>query len=61
MLVFMDMDTYEQIEIPRDFLEERAAFLQDGMKVTVESHEGRPIGVAIPDQVTLEVVEADPW
>ncbi|MGA7455977.1 MAG: elongation factor P [Methyloceanibacter sp.] len=60
MLTFMDTDTYEQIEIPSDLLEERAAFLQDGMKVTVESHEGRPIGVAIPDQVTLEVVEAEP-
>ena len=60
MLMFMDMDTYDQIEIPADFLEERAAFLQDGMKVTVESHEGKPIGVAIPDQVTLAVVEADP-
>jgi elongation factor P len=60
MLTFMDSDTYEQIEIPSDLLEERAAFLQDGMNVTVESHEGRPIGVAIPDQVTLEVVEAEP-
>jgi elongation factor P len=59
MLTFMDSDTYDQIQIPRDLLEERAAFLQDGMKVTVESHEGRPIGVAIPDQVTLEVVEAE--
>ena len=60
MLTFMDMDTYDQIQIPRDFLEERAAFLQDGMKVTVESHEGRPIGISLPDQVTLEVVEAEP-
>jgi elongation factor P len=60
MLVFMDTDTYDQIELPKDFLEERAAFLQEGMKVTVESHEGKPIGVAIPEQVTLEVVEADP-
>ena len=60
MLTFMDMATYEQIELPRDFLEERAAFLQDGMKVNVESHEGRPIGVSLPDQVTLKVVEADP-
>jgi len=60
MLTFMDSDTYDQIQIPRDLLEERAAFLQDGMKVTVESHEGRPIGIAIPDQVTLEVVEAEP-
>jgi elongation factor P len=60
MLVFMDMDTYDQINIRREFLEERAAFLQDGMKVRVESHEGTPIGVTLPDQVTLEVVEADP-
>ncbi|MBM3543376.1 MAG: elongation factor P [Alphaproteobacteria bacterium] len=60
MLTFMDTDTYDQINIPRDFLEERAAFLQDGMMVNVESHEGRPIGVSLPDQVTLEVVEADP-
>ena len=30
------------------------------MKVTVESYEGRPIGISLPDQVTLEVVEAEP-
>ncbi len=60
MLVFMDSDTYDQIEIPQEFLEERAAFLQEGMKVTVESHEGTPLGVSIPEHVTLAVVEADP-
>jgi len=60
MLTFMDMNTYDQMSLPRDFLEERAAFLQDGMKVTVESHEGKPIGITLPDQVTLEVVEAEP-
>jgi elongation factor P len=59
-LVFMDMDTYEQIEVPSGFLEERAAFLQEGMKVTVESHEGRSIGITLPDHVILAVVEADP-
>jgi elongation factor P len=60
MLTFMDLDTYDQIQIPKELIGERAAFLQDGMAVTVESHEGRPIGVALPDQVTLEVVEAEP-
>ncbi len=60
MLTFMDLDTYDQIQIPKELLGERSAFLQDGMTVTVESHEGRPIGVALPDQVTLEVVEAEP-
>lgn len=59
-LVFMDVDSYEQLEIAKDFIGERAAFLQDGMTVTVESHEGRPIGVNLPDQVVLEVVEAEP-
>ena len=60
MLTFMDTETYDQIEIPREFLEDRAAFLQEGMQVTVESHEGKPIGISLPDQVTLKVVEADP-
>lgn len=60
MLTFMDTETYDQIQIPRDLLEDRSAFLQDGMMVTVESYEGRALGVALPDQVTLEVVEADP-
>lgn len=60
MLVFMDTDSYEQMELPRDFVGDRAAFLQDGMMVVVEMHEGRPIGVNLPDQVTLKIAEADP-
>jgi elongation factor P len=58
-LVFMDTTTYDQLNLPRDFVGERAAFLQDGMMVAVELHEERPIGIRLPDQVTLEVVEAD--
>ena len=60
MLVFMDSANYEQLEIQTDFIGERAAFLQDGMTVTVESYEDKPIGVSLPDQVTLAIAEADP-
>ncbi|SKA34963.1 elongation factor P [Consotaella salsifontis] len=60
MLVFMDSESYEQLELQKDFVGERAAFLQDGMVVTVELYEERPIGVSLPDQVTLAIVEADP-
>ena len=60
MLVFMNTDSYEQIELQSDFVGERTAFLQDGMMVVVESHENRPIGVRLPDQVTLEVSETEP-
>lgn len=59
-LVFMDSDTYEQIELMSDFVGDRAAFLQDGMTVTLELHEGRPIGITLPQHVTLEITEADP-
>jgi elongation factor P len=59
-LVFMDNESYEQLELQEEFVGERAAFLQDGMTVTLEMHEERPIGIKLPDQVTLEVVEADP-
>ncbi|GLK66699.1 elongation factor P [Hansschlegelia plantiphila] len=59
-LVFMDTNTYEQITLASEFVGERAAFLQDGMTVTVEMHEERAIGVKLPDHVTLQIVEADP-
>jgi elongation factor P len=58
-LVFMNSDTYDQITLHEDFVGERAAFLQDGMKVTLEMHEERPIGIQLPSQVTLAIVEAD--
>ncbi|BDA83523.1 elongation factor P [Aureimonas sp. SA4125] len=59
-LVFMDIESYEQLELQKDFVGDRAAFLQDGMKVTVKMHEERAIGIALPDQVTLLITEADP-
>ena len=59
-LVFMDNDTYEQINLAEEFVGERAAFLQDGMKVTLELHDERPIGISLPDQVTLAITETEP-
>ncbi len=59
MLTFMDMETYDQIEVDAGFVGDQAQFLQDGMKVLVQTYEGRPIGIKLPQHVTLEVVEAD--
>ena len=60
MLVFMDSDTFDQIELPQDFVGERSAFLQEGMIVTVESYEERPLGISLPDQVVQEIAETEP-
>jgi elongation factor P len=57
---FMDTETYDQIEISGDLIGEQAGFLQDGMMVIVESYEGEPIGVSLPEFVTLEVTETEP-
>lgn len=59
-LVFMDQETYEQIELPKEFVGERAAFLQDGMKVTLEMHEDKALGIRMPQHVVVEIAEADP-
>ena len=59
MLVFMDVETFEQVELPSDLLGSRRPFLQDGMIVTMSSHEGDPISVELPDTIVMEVVEAD--
>ena len=58
-LVFMDTASYDQIELPDEFVGDRAAFLQDGMMVQVQLHQDRPIGITLPETVVLEVVEAD--
>ncbi len=60
MLCLMHPTTYEQLSIAADVLGDRRPFLQDGMKVTVESYEGDPINVSLPEQVTVTVAEADP-
>jgi elongation factor P len=59
MLVFMDQDTYEQISLPSDLLGDARPFLQDGMQVSLELWEDRPISVALPNQVEATIVEAD--
>ncbi|MBD3818366.1 MAG: elongation factor P [Brevundimonas diminuta] len=60
-LVFMDDESYEQIELQKGWVgEDRIPYLQEGMKVVIESHEDRPIGLELPEQVVLEVVETEP-
>ncbi|NKW71861.1 elongation factor P [Rhodobacteraceae bacterium R_SAG10] len=60
MLVFMDMETFEQIELPSEMLGNRRAFLQDGMSVKIEYFEEEALSAALPQKVTCTVVETEP-
>ena len=55
----MDGDTFEQINLESDLLGDAKEFLQDGMQVTLELWDEKPISVALPDQIEAEIVEAD--
>ena len=60
MLVVMDMESFEQIELPADLLGDRRPFLQDGMTVTIEYYGDEALNMALPQKVTCKVVETEP-
>ena len=60
MLVFMDSETYEQIELPCEILGDRRPFLQDGMSVHIEYHDSEALSATLPQKVTCTVVETEP-
>ena len=60
MANFMDTETFDQITLNMDLMaEDQVPYLQDGMKVIIESYEGETLGLRLPDTVSLEVTEAD--
>jgi elongation factor P len=59
-LNLMSQDTFEQVTLDKALLGDSAVFLPEGMTLRVQSYEGRPLMVHLPDTAVLEVVEADP-
>ena len=55
--VFMDNESYEQINIGADLLGYDANFLTENTEVEVTMFEGRPIGVQLPQKMVFSVVE----
>ena len=60
MLVFMDTETYDQVELSVDLLGDRRPFLQDGMTIVVEFHEEEALNATVPQKVTCKIVETEP-
>lgn len=59
-LVFMDTESYEQIEIDADILGDRRPFLQDGMMIQVEFYEEEALSAKLPEKVTCTIAETEP-
>ena len=58
--VFMDNETYDQIELNKDQLGNAINFLKENMDVKIISFKERILGVELPNTVELTVVETEP-
>ena len=59
-LVFMDQETYEQIEISKDRLTWESQFLKGEELVEITSYENEILGINLPAKVALKIVDCEP-
>jgi elongation factor P len=57
---FMNTENYEQLEMEEEALGDNAQWMQPNMKIQAEFYDGRPVGIRLPNSLTLEVVETSP-
>ncbi|MBR1581624.1 MAG: elongation factor P [Bacilli bacterium] len=59
-LVFMDNETYEQVEIPVARLEWEKQFLTENLEVEIIQYESEILGINLPAKVVLQIVDCEP-
>ena len=58
--VFMDQETYEQIELPKDRLKWESQFLKENLEVEIVTYEDEILGINLPAKVSLHIVHCEP-
>ena len=58
---FMNSNTFEQIMLREEQVGENVDLLKDNTVCTVLLHNGKPIGVTLPNFVVLQVTATEPW
>ena len=58
--VFMDLETYEQYEIPEETIEQELKYILENMEVKIQFYGSEVIGVSLPSTVVLQVTETQP-
>ncbi|RSK27808.1 elongation factor P [Bacillus sp. HMF5848] len=60
MHVFMDNESYEQLELAAAQIERELKFLKENMEVHIMMYQTETLGVELPNTVELKVVETEP-
>jgi elongation factor P len=58
--IFMDTESYEQVEMTAKAIEYELKFLKENMEIAVMMYHGETIGIELPNTVVLEVTETEP-
>ncbi|MEM8637498.1 MAG: elongation factor P [Cyanobacteria bacterium P01_G01_bin.54] len=59
-LVFMDMESYDELRLPPEKVGERVKYLKEEMEVSIVTCEDQVLEVELPNSVVLEVTQTDP-
>jgi elongation factor P len=57
---FMNSETYEEVTISDELIGTAKYYLQESMQVQLSMYEENPIGIQLPQTVTLEIVDTEP-
>ena len=60
MYHFMNNETFEQVGLSDEVLGEAVSYLIPNIKLGIEFYEGRPVGIDLPLNVTMKVMETEP-
>lgn len=58
-LVFMNSQSYEQIELEKDFIEDKLLLLSENDEITLEMYNEKPIGIQFPKTLIFEIKETE--
>ena len=57
---FMNMNTYEQVELKASQITNEAKFLKEGLEVLIFFYEGEMLGIELPEKVDYRITETEP-
>ena len=58
--VFMNTETYDQVSVPAEKIENEKKFIKEGLEIQLDYYEGELLGVTLPEKIEFEVVETEP-
>ena len=57
---FMNMETYEQVELNKSQIENEAKYLKEGLEVLIFFFESEMLGIELPEKIDFKITQTEP-